>query len=176
MKKQIQLKIGGEKKELDWVEGKDYRDSHYELSNENFDGHHVLWSFSYEPHTYLKESELSGEEYRKGGWIKYFRNGVQVYEQFWREPETAPIEIARKLPSIMEFDWEGLKEGRKIFYRDTPAVISRVILEQGSVIINVDGAERFPDYAWATEEWEKLEEPDSVKDDIFSPYIWWYRK
>lgn len=175
-KLKVQLKIGGEEKELDWVEKENYRDSHFELGGEDFDGHRVLWSFSYEPHTYLKESELSGEEWRKGGWIKYFRNGIQVYEQFWRDPETAPIQIARELPKIMEFDWERLKEGKKIFYRDTPAIISRIILDQGSVIIDVDGVERFPDHVWAKEDWEKLEDPTSVKDDIFSPHIWWFRR
>ena len=176
MEKEVLLRVGGEKKKLNWVDRKGDYEGHYELNGENFDGHRVLWSFSYEPHTYLKESELSGDEWRKGGVIKYFKDGIQVYEQFCREPDYAPRKILETLPKLMEFDWDKLKEGTKIYYRDTPATVKYPILEQGSVIIEVDGAERFPDHAWADEDWQKLEDPKSVKDDIFSPFIWWYRK
>ena len=80
----MKVNINNQEKELVGVgEGQDY---HFEVDDINFDGHRVLWSFGYESKTYLKESELSGDEWRKGGhmWIK--RNGVSVFKEFCRTP------------------------------------------------------------------------------------------
>ena len=53
--------IKGKDKEAVWVEKQGHWDAHWEIDGVQFDGHHVLWSFSYEPYTYMKESELSGD-------------------------------------------------------------------------------------------------------------------
>lgn len=135
-----------------------------------------MWGFSYEPYTYLKESELSGDEYRKGGTVCFFRNGVQVFEDFCREPNNAVFRIAGLLHKLMDLDWNMLTEGKKLYWRDTPCIIERVITEQGCLILKVDGAERFPDPVWADEDWQKLEDPTSVKVEILDPQIWWFRK
>lgn len=168
--------INGKEKEAVWVEKQGHWDAHWEVGGVEFDGHFVLWGFSYEPKTYMKESELSGDEYRKGGTIKFFKDGIQVYEDFCRESERAAIRILDLLGKLQSIDWDKIKEGTKIFWRDTPAVIGYVMLEQGAFMVKVDGVERFPDPAWADEEWQKLEDPTEAKIDVLDPYIWWYRK
>ena len=166
----------GTKREKDLFGGSDERGNwQEEVGGISFDGHRVLWGFSYEPHTYLKESELSGDEYRKGGWVRFYRNGVQVFEDFCREPDKAVFRVASLLYKLMDLDWNLIKEGTKMYWRDTPCIIERVITEQGALILKVDGAERFPDPIWADEEWEKLEDPTTVKVDLFDPHIWWFR-
>lgn len=164
--------IGGKEREATWVGSPN---GYYDIDGIAFDGHHVLWGFSYEPHNYLKESEISGEEYRKGGWIRFFRNGVQVYEDFCRETERAAIRILELSNKLMDIDWDKIKTGTKIYWRNIPAKIGHVILEQGAFIVEVDGAERFPDAVWAKEDWEKMEDPKSVKIDVLDKDIWWYR-
>ena len=168
--------IGKSEKEIEWKEKEGDYQAHEEVDGISFDGHRVLWGFSYEPHTYLKESELSGEEYRKGGWIKYFRNKVQVYEEFCREAQFAIPKLQVTLWKLQEIDWDSLKEGRKLYWKDTPAKIKYMILEQGCMIIEPDGVERFPDSIWAEEDWQKLEDPTSVKIEVIDPQIWWWRK
>lgn len=167
--------IGNNVKELKFENGGDYNNGQM-VGDISFDGHRVLWGFSYEPHTYLKESKLSGEEYRKGGWIKYFRNKVQVYEEFCREAETAIPKLQMTLWKLQEVDWESLKKGRKLYWRNMPAIIESVILEQGCIMINPDGIEKFENPIWAKEEWEKYEDNKEVKIEVIDPQIWWWRK
>ncbi len=154
--------------------GGQYRDF---IGDTEFDGHHTLWGYEYFPTTYLKSSELSGDEWRKGGEIRYFKDRKQCYSEFCREPLIAANKIGGTLLKLMDFDWERLKEGRKIYWRETSAVIGYIMPEQGCFMVKVDGAERFPDHVWQTEEEGfKLENPQEVKISIFDPHIWWYRK
>lgn len=141
----------------------------------HFDWHRVLWGFGYESKTYLKESELSWDEYRKGGSVTFTRNWVQVYEQFCRTPERAVFVIAEILPKLQDFYWDKVKIGSKIYWRGIPAFISSIILEQWAIIIKAEEWYTFPDNPWAEEDWEKLEDNTSVKDDIISPSIYWFR-
>lgn len=172
----VEVLINGQKKELTWVERQGEWPAHYELNGEPFDGHRVLWSFAYEPYTYLKESELSGDEWRKGGTIKIFRNGEQVYKEFCRDPQNAASRMWGILAKCMDFDWEGLKEGRQIWWRETPAIITRLLLDQGAIIVDAVPGHTFPDRPWDKEDWEKLEDNTSVKLDIFDKNIWWWRE
>ena len=145
------------------------------LGDTSFDGHHELWGFDYHPHNYMKESELSGDQYRKAGWIKFYRNRVQVYEQFCREPDVAVRLIPKLLMDLQSVDWSKVKEGTKIYYERTPAVIGHVMMDQGAFMIHPDGVDAFPDSIWAEEDYEKNEEPDSLKVDVLDPKIWWWR-
>ena len=96
-----QVKIRDEIKDLE------YRDSEFYLNDTHFDGHFTLWRFEYLPKTYLKESELSGEEYRKGGVVKIYRDDICVLERFCREPNRAIFIIAETLPYLMDFmNWD----------------------------------------------------------------------
>ena len=82
------------------------KDRRWFLKDTEFDGHHVLWGFEYFPYNYMKESELSGDEYRKAGWIKFYRDRVQVYEDFCRTPDVAVRKIPWLLMQLQDVDWE----------------------------------------------------------------------
>lgn len=172
----MKVMIGKNKKESDLTCHYDDKDQrHEEVDGIDFDGHRVLWGFAYEPYTYLKESELSGEQWRKGGYIKYFRNGAQVYEEFCRETDSAVFRIAAMLPKLMEFHWDYLVKGKKIYWRNTPAVIDYLMMDQGCMMINAEGEATFPDHVWAKEDWNKLEDNKRVKIEFFDDEIWWFR-
>lgn len=144
------------------------------LGDTEFDGHHTLWGFEFFPTTYLKSSGLSGDEYRKGGEIRYLKNRELCYIEFCRDPKIAALKIGTTLLKLMDFDWNCYKEGTKLYWKDTPAVVKLLIPHQGALVLRVDGAERFPDRA-DEEDWAKLENPTEVKVDIFDPHIYWYR-
>ena len=154
------------------TKGSEYRQ---EVDGINFDGHRVLWGFSYEPYTYLKESELSGEEWRKGGYVRFFKDGIQVFEDFCRKPDNAVFRIASLLYKLQELSWSDIKEGTKIYWRDTPCVIERVILGQGAMLLKAEEGHKFPNPVWAKEDWQKIEDPTEVKVDLLDPHIWWHR-
>lgn len=172
------VSINGQEKELrSGMQGDRY---FQEVDGIEFSGHRVLWSFSYEPKTYLKESELSGDEWRKGGSAKIFRNGVCVYNEFCREPERAFRILSYNLPKLQEFDFDGLKVGRKIYNHDIPAVITEVLAD-GEIMVQSENGEIFP---WAFKQEEKKENPEGYEDEwkdkdrvhILSEHIYWYRK
>ena len=144
----------------------------------DFDGHFVRWDFSYTSETYLKESELSGDEYRKGGMIRYFKDGVQVYEDFCRDPYHASILVTQTLPKLQQVDWDKVKEGKKLYYENTPCKIGSVFMDQGAFMVEVDGADRFPKKPYDIEEgdMEDYEDPKRLKVDVLSTGIWWWRK
>ena len=176
----MKVKIGKNEKELDWKgEGERY---HAEVDGIEFDGHRVLWAFSYEPETYLKESELSGDEWRKGGYSRIFRNGVCVWESFCRESDKAIFQISGVLYQLMDFgNWDSLKEGHKLYYMETPAVIERV-LENGEIIVGIeDKKDEFPMWAYQIEEAKEDGYVDrdwstQAKVHVLDERLWWWRK
>lgn len=145
-----------------------------------FDGHRVLWAFSYQPHTYLKESELSGDEWRKGGYMQITRDGISVYREFCREPERAFRELAWVLPRLQDFPWEYVKIGHKLYNHDIPCTITS-ICDDGEVIVESESGEPFP---WAFKQEDKKEDPDGYEDEwgprdrmhVLSEHLYWHRK
>jgi hypothetical protein len=168
--------INGQQKEAIWVEKQGYLDAHWEIDGIQFEGHRIHWSFNYTPKTYLKESELSGNEWRKGGSIKYLKDGIQVYEQFCREPEYAAQRIMETLPKLMDIDWDRIKEGEKIYYDNVPATIGYIMLDQGCFMAKAIEGMRFPKTGYLIDEGEDYEDPTELKVEILSPHIWWFRK
>ena len=173
--------VNGQEKEAKWVDRTDTMDGYWEVDGVPFDGHRVLWSFSYEPKTYLKESELSGDEWRKGGALRIFRNGVCVYSQFVREPERATRYIAWFLPKLQEFPWEYVTVGRKLYDHDVPVVITS-ICDDGEVIVKTEDGSIIP---WAfkieaVKNGEETEADDEWKDTdrvhVLSEHLSWHRK
>lgn len=148
-----------------------------------FDGHRIQVKISIETFNYLKSSGLTGDEIKKGGRALIFFDNVLVYGLTFRDPLHVLLEIHQLLPKLFEFpiDWkEVCQEGthpqivdRKIYYHDVPATITNWFPEQGCVMIEAVEGRRFPKPAWREEE---EEDPHRVKDDIFSPHIWWFRK
>ena len=145
---------------------------------EEFDGHLILTRVEIEEYNYLKQSGLSGDEVRKGGTCRIFFNGKQVYEFFFREVERAfhraasVVDALKESPSSM---WESEKLlGRKIYYRDHPAIITSVIAEQGCIIVEPDGCV-FSTPPWALQDGYPAGNSQSVKTEVISPDIWWFR-
>lgn len=158
------------------VQDEPYRHS-FEADGEEFDGHHVLWAFKYEPHNYLKESELSGDEWRKGGYMQITRNGVSVYKEFCREPERAFREMAWMLPRLQDFPWEYVKVGHKLYNHDVPCTITS-ICDDGEVIVESEDGRNFP---WAyIQEQEKEGDYDNEwgprdRVHVTSQHLYWHR-
>lgn len=173
------VEINGKEKEMVWVDKQGGWDAHYEVDGVPFDGHRVAWSFSYEPKTYLKESELSGDEWRKGGSVKIYRNGICVMNEFCREPERAAIVVGRYLEKCMEVDWEKIQPGLKCYYNDVPSVIDR-ICDDGEIIFKTESGEDYP--LWAFEQEDKKEGDlyrdwtNTTRDHATSHRISWWRK
>ncbi len=152
---------------------------------ESFDGHRLCWRVEVEERNYLKESELSGDEIRKGGSYKLFVDGECIYEGFCRSVEYGMKAASRAMDALGEVcggDWLRAKTrdtmiGRPIFYHGVPAVITRLIVDQGCVVIEAAEGHtlRPPAHADDPEDW-LLDHRDGVKDEVTSPHIWWWRE
>lgn len=153
----------------------------------DFDGHRVLTRIEIEEYNYIKESEMSGDEIRQGGSVKVFLNGKQVGGEFIRSWQSG-IEIAKALHSkimdhpawLWEPDVEKRIEGRKVYYKNTPAVLRHYMPDQACVMIDVVPGMQFPLPPHVIDDMDGEEiasdyDRQSIKDSIFSPHIWWYR-
>lgn len=142
-----------------------------------FDGFRVITTIEIEEYNYLKSSGLSGDEIRKGGTCKIYFDGLQCWEFFHRGATEACLtarEIVKKL-SEHESSWSVRSErvklkGRKVYYREQPAVVESLITEQGCVILKaVDSQFKNPIYD------KDREVDDTVKCDVLDKNIWWFR-
>lgn len=146
------------------------------IGDVEFDGHHVLWGFEYFPTTYLKSSGLSGDEWRKGGEIRYFKDRKQVFSEFCRTPESAAMRIGKTLQQLQDFDWHQIEVGTKVWFERTAAIVDRFIDGQGCVILKTEDGSDFPDAIWRDKEDDMGERGSSVKVDILDAHIFWYRR
>lgn len=158
---------------------------------EGFNGHDVLVDIIVRSANYLKTSHLSGDEIRRSASAEILFNGRCVYAIGGRDPAEVAIRAATKIPLLREhtadlYEGEGDKfpkiDGRKIYYRDVPAVIERYIPDQGALIVRPETGYVFPAPAWVKAEKpadrDPLEEEERRtfdKPDLFSPSIWWWR-
>lgn len=167
--------INNQEKELKFGEGR-----LPEVDGIPFDGHRVLWSYSYEPSTYLKESELSGDEWRRGGCAKIFRNGVCVLNEFCREPERALRIFAWHLPLLEEFPFECLEVGRKVYHAGVPSIVDR-ICDDGEIILRTEDGKPYEIYGHKHE--DKKEDGENFIDEwkdkdrvhFLDKRIFWHR-
>lgn len=143
-----------------------------------FDGHRTLVDISLKTHNYLKDSELSGQEIRKSCTAIISFNGTAIYEVTGREWDNTLLKTHSVVHKLLEHPLDLHNEvgrnaivGRKVFWRDTPAVITRFINDQGCVIIKTDGVPYFPKPVYK----ETDDQEDEIKDDILSGSFWWYR-
>lgn len=151
-------------------------------SIEAFSGHRVQVRVEVETSNYMKTSYLSGDEVRRACVARIFFDGRQVYEIGGRDPERLLRQAADTLERLREhamwpFDDETLRrfEGRPVFYERTPAFVRRLLLDQGAVLLEVAPGHKFPPPVWKEPADPSDENSTSVKDDIFSPRIWWFR-
>lgn len=170
--------INGKEKELVWKgEGENY---HPEIDGVSFDGHRTLWSFSYEPKNYLKESELSGDEWRKGGNMQIMRNGISVFKEFCRTPERAFVVMQYMMPKLQNFPWEYVKVGHKLYDHSVSVVIER-ICDDGEVLVKTEDGSNIPwphtleaikkgETTWEQEDWQ-----DTDRIHVLSEHLSWHR-
>lgn len=160
-------------KEVEWATDK----TRAFIDDIEFDGHYVLWGFEYFPTTYLKCSGLSGDEWRKGGEIRYFRNRKQVYSEFCREPLIAHNIIGGRLLELQKFNWDKFKVGTKVWYRELPCIVTMLFEEQGCVILEREDGKDFPDAVWRDDDCDSMGQGEkSVKVEVLDKNIYWYRQ
>lgn len=157
----------------------EYNDNtqNHEFKGVNFNGHYRLVSFGYSPKNYMKESELSGDEWRKGGeaWITI--NGLKVYSEFCRTHERAFAILQPMVMEVKDFDFEMLKVGRKVYHAGVPSVIDS-ICDNGEIVLRTEDGKPYEIYGHKKEkEDDEIDEwYDKDRVHFTDMRICWYRK
>lgn len=156
---------------------------HYAMLDETptaFDGHRIQVGVIIEESNYLKSSHYSGDEVRKGGGCKITADGQVVFAFFSRSAMASCLRAHQLIGQLMEHssNWMDAKAraellGRKVFYREHPAIIERLIVDQGCLILKTADGAAFPTPVWRDEDDEESE--PTVKVEVTDPMIWWFR-
>lgn len=146
------------------------------LTIQEFDGHRIRTKIEIEEYNYLKESELSGDQIRKGGSCKIYFNDICCFEFFHRNAAWAAIRASQLVGELKEHSsgWANKKErdklvDRQIYWCSQPGIIDSLIVNQGCVVIKPDGIPVFKAPPW------REEDLDSVKCEVTDGNIWWFR-
>lgn len=156
----------------------------YEIDDIEFDGHHYAWKMEYLPKTYLKESELSGNEWRKGGNVRIYLNDDCVLDEFCREPERALMLLAKGLHELQCFfefygipniyTWKEDIVGKKVHHGGIPSTVVRYI-DSGEIIVKRDdGKDYRPDLYPSLMNDEENEWKDEDRVHITDKRINWH--
>jgi hypothetical protein len=146
-----------------------------------FDGHRRPVKIVVEEYNYLKSSEMSGDEIRKGGNVKVYINDVLCLEEFCRNYERG-YKIANNFIEQI-FDGfsvnfpDGCDEwvGKTISYREQPFIIESFIVSQACMILKTPDGKTRKKFTW--EDYDDLDdEPTTVKVSILDDAITWYPK
>lgn len=152
-----------------------------------FHGHLVQVDVTFSTRNERRVNDWKGiDEIRpSGSWLIYL-NRAAAYGQDYDSGD--PLEVLLRIRSALKkllglgpMSWHrgdtiAALVGRPVWYERTPAVLTRVIPEQGAVILEPDGVNEFPPPAWATAEHGGMyDERDTVKADLFDQRIWWWR-
>lgn len=156
-----------------------------------FAGHIRPMRIELEEHNVHKGSGLSGDEVRATCHLRVFVEEIEGKEHAW----VLVYELARRemdacihwwLANKHEFeehavDWwrascrARLETGEmKVWWHDQPGKVTGWIPDQGCVLVQPDGIDRFESparFGELNDHWDG----DWVKDDIFSPHIRWHR-
>lgn len=148
-----------------------------------FDGHRILIGVNLQSSNYLKESYLSGDQVRKGGSCEILADGEVVYEFFHRDPQWALIRAHGLIGELGEHPsgWLIKEEreklvGRKVFYREIPAIIESLIVGQGCLMIRTESGEPFPLPVYRDDDDGNDDGEATVKAEVTDSNIWWFRK
>lgn len=150
-----------------------------------FCGEAPTWGIVYEQGNYIK-SKWSYTEVRRSGNCYITRNDKKFYEIDGRDMDYCLAKAQYYLVQLQEhFISFGLREwkkeliGRKIWFYNDPAIVERVIEDQGCVWIKPDSIECFTRHAWDTNEeddhWYE-EFKDGCKIDYLDKNTQWMRK
>lgn len=145
---------------------------------EGFDGHRSPFKIEIEEFNYMKESELSGYEVRKGGSAKLYCDGILCFNEFCRSYEMG-YRFIQDFIMKMEMNWSWYpkdpksKIGKVIGYKEQVFKIKSIDVEYADMIIEtLDGKIR---NKFLNEDDEDLDEIDNtVKVSIVSEHIDWY--
>lgn len=152
----------------------------------HFEGHFV--HVDVELHTF-NEREVNDwkgrDEVRKGGTWRLRLNRLPVFSGDFLDPLEALLKIRQVIQKLVHahhpafHHWTQSEidalEGRKVFFRDQPAVIVRqLISSEGRIVLEPDGIERFrpPPWAEAGDDYYDREVVTTILDES----IWWWRK
>ena len=161
----------------------------HEIDGVNFDGHFVEWKFEYVPKTYLKDSELSGKEWRKGGNVKIFLNNDCVFSEFCRTESMALTLITKHLHELKcHFElqgvdlenWQEKLVGKKIYLAGVPSIITHYSGD-GEILVRTEDGKPYEIYGYKVEAIKNGEDVDDEWYDkdrihITDSRIWWWRK
>lgn len=149
-----------------------------------FEGHRVYVKVQLQTYNFLEEPLFTEQRVLSGGRARIFLNHQLVYGFFFRNPEEALERAKTTLRQLKDFGpikkWcrEEIEQqlvGRKIFFRECPAIVESFIGEEGSVWIRADtpsGA--FPIPCCARDQVQAGGD-SRLKEDLLSPHIWWWR-
>lgn len=161
----------------------------HEIDGVNFDGHFNEWKFEYIPKTYLKESELSGDEYRKGGNVMIFLNDDCVLKEFCRTENMAITLVTKHLHELkchfelMGIDLKNWKEelvGKKVYHAGVPSIVERYV-NDGEIILRTEDGKPYEIYGSKLE--KKKNNLEGYEDEWFDKdrvhitdtRIYWHR-
>lgn len=147
---------------------------------EAFSGHRLPFKIEIEETNYLKESELSGDEVRKGGSAKLYVDGKLCFNTFCRSYEMG-YRFIQDFIMKMEMNWGWYpkntleKIGKVVGYREQIFKIKSIDTEYADMVLEtLDGKPR-KKFLWEDE--EDLDEIDNtVKVSIVSENLDWYPK
>lgn len=126
----------------------------HELDGIPFDGHFLEWKLEYTPETYLKESELSGDEWRQGGAVKIYLNDDCVLNEFCRKPERALMLLGKGLHELQcHFelfgvdikDWKEQIVGKSVRHGGIPSTVESYCGDGEIIVRRDDGKDYRPD-------------------------------
>lgn len=143
----------------------------------DFSGHRRPFKIEIEEYNYLKESELSGDEIRKGCSVKIFCDGVQVFDEFHRNYE-AGYRIAHQFILDMEENWGWFpkkteeKIGKIVGYHEQLFKIKSFIIDQACMMLETADGKPRKKFLW--EEEDDYEPETAIKVEITSPHLTWY--
>lgn len=163
----------------------------HEIDGINFDGHFNEWRFEYIPQTYLKQSELSGDEYRKGGSVKIFLNDECVFSKFCRTENMALTLITKHMYELKchfeIFDvnignWTKEIIGKKVYHCGVPSIVESYCGD-GEIVLKTEDGKPYQIYGFKIEDIKngEIDEKDDEWYDkdrvhITDSRIWWWRK
>lgn len=132
------------------------------------------------------------DEIRKEGyWHITFDEQIVYGGYVHHDPLETLITIRQKIKDLQalpidwrkDVDYRTLIEGRKIYYKTTPAVLGHWMPDQGAVMANAIPGHTFPRSAYdidnAVDSMEhdySAESATEVKIDLLSSDIWWWRE
>ena len=145
-----------------------------------FNGHRMPIKIEIEEFNYLKTSELSGDEIRKGCKIKVYADGIQIFDNFARNYENG-YRIAHDFIIKLEEMWSWFPKKteeqirRTIGYREQLCKIDRFIINQGCMILKTLDDKPFKKFLWEDDEGMD-EKENTIKVEITDPNITWFPK